>query len=210
VLKIPLNWQEAIDLLFEDNDIYNLDVFRVAGHHFLLHMGVGISGIALRDTDLESKRLLGRLYYPFEGLRAFFGFQPHRFEIVIDGDTHHFKGTEVFVINSASIGDPFIRWSDSIRPTDGVLDVFFVRARTFFDFLRLAWHTILGRQQSDPGITYFQASESIHIRSQPTLPLQADGEYVTETPVTVELIPHAIQLISLSHDEMKHFGTPNE
>jgi len=195
VLNIPLDWQQAVDILFETNHTYELDTLYVGGRHFLLHMGVGLSGIALRDIDLQSKRLLGRLSYPFAGLRAFFGFQPHKFKVTIDGEIHEFNGTEMFVINSASIGDPFVRWSDSIKPTDGVLDVFFVRARTFYDFVRLAWNTILGRQRMDPNVTYYRSSESIHVRSEPALPLQADGEYVTQTPVTVEVVPEAIRII---------------
>lgn len=195
VLNIPLDWQAALSFLFENNKINTLDTMYAGGRHFLLHMGVGLSGIALRDIDLQSKRLLGRLSYPFAGLRAFFGYQPHAFEITIDGEKHHFKGTEMFVINSASMGDPFVRWSDRIKPTDGMLDVFFVRARTFIDFVRLAWNIVLGRQRMDPNVTYHRSGESIHVRSDPALPLQADGEYVTQTPVTVEVVPDAIQII---------------
>ena len=196
VLNIPLEWKEAVDLLFESSSTYRLDSMYIGGQHFLLHCGVGLSGIALRKTDLKSKHILGRLYYPFAGLRAFFGFQPHRFEVTIDDETHYFKGVEMFVINSASIGDPYLRWSETIRPTDGVLDVFFVRARTFIDFIRLTWNTILGRQRLDPNITYHRVRKSIHVRSEPSLPMQADGEYVTTTPLTIELLPESIEVIS--------------
>jgi YegS/Rv2252/BmrU family lipid kinase len=199
VLNIPLDWRQAVDLIFGNHSIEQLDSMYVAGQHFLLHLGVGLSGIALRNTDPQSKRFLGRLYYPFEGLRAFFGYQPHRFEISLDGQPLEFKGAEIFVINSASIGDPFVRWSDSIRPTDGTMDVFLVRTRTLFDFFRLAWNTILGRQRLDPKVTYHRASDAIHIRSDPPLPLQADGEYVTETPLTVKLEPKAIRVICPQH-----------
>jgi YegS/Rv2252/BmrU family lipid kinase len=195
MLEIPLKWEQAIDLLFEPNQISTLDTMSVAGKHFLLHIGIGLTSVALRETNLASKKLLGRAYYLFKGLKAFFGFQPHRFEITIDGTKHMFKGVEVFVINAPSIGDPFIHWGRAISPTDGRLNVFFVRARTLLDFFRLAWNSILGRQRLDPRVTYQQAQRSIHVRSDPALPLQADGEYVTETPCTIELAPQSINII---------------
>lgn len=201
VLDIPLDWHRAVDLLFQTKEVYEIDTFHIAGKHFLLHLGVGLSGKALRKTDMQSKRLLGRLYYPFEGLRAFFGYQPHRFEVTLDGENHSFEGTEMFVINSASIGDPFIQWSESITPNDGVLDVFFLRARTLLDLLRLAWNTLLGRQRMDPKVTYNQSNESIYVRSEPPLPIQADGEYVTETPASIELIRGALRVIGPEIDE---------
>lgn len=196
MLDIPLQWDQAIDLLFESKQISTLDTMSVAGKHFLLHIGIGLTSVALREMNLASKKLLGRAYYLLKGLKAFFGFQPHHFEITIDGTKHMFKGVEVFVINIPSIGDPLIHWRQTISPTDGRLDVFFVRARTLLDLFRLAWNSILGRQRLDPRVTYEQAQRSIHVRSDPALPLQADGEYVTQTPCTVELSPHSINIIS--------------
>lgn len=192
---IPLDWREATGLIFGEHQQYEFDAMQVAGQYFLLHLGVGLSGVALRQIDLESKRRLGRLYYPFASLRALFGYQPHRFKLTIDAEDHTFKGTEVFIINSASMGDPFVRWSDSIKPTDGTLDVFLVRARTLTDFLRLAWNVVLGRQRLDPKVTYLLAHESIDVRTDPTLPLQGDGEFVTEAPFSVQLVEEAIKII---------------
>ncbi|MGD2057578.1 MAG: YegS/Rv2252/BmrU family lipid kinase [Anaerolineales bacterium] len=196
MLDIPLQWEQAVDMLFGPNRISSLDTMSVAGKHFLLHIGVGLSGVALRETDLESKRLLGRVYYLVAGLKALFGFQPHRFEITIDGTVQRFKGVEMFVINIPSIGDPLVRWDGTISPMDGRLDVFFVRARTLLDFFHLALNIILGRQRLDPRVTYQQAKQSIYVRSDPALPLQADGEYVTQTPCTVELEPKTIKIVS--------------
>jgi YegS/Rv2252/BmrU family lipid kinase len=198
-LEIPLDWRRAVDLVFDRHATNLLDAMYVEGKHFMLHLGVGLSGVALRKTDRQSKRFLGRLYYPFEGLKALLGYQPHRFEIIIDGKKFEYKGAEIFVVNSPSMGDPFVNWSDTIQPTDGILDVFIVRARTFLDYFRLAWNTILGRQMLDPKVTYYQARDEIHIRSFPPLPMQADGDYLTTTPLTVKIKPAAVRIIGSDH-----------
>jgi diacylglycerol kinase family enzyme len=46
-----------------------------------------------------------------------------------------------------------------------------------------------------PKMIYMQGEETIQIDCESILPVQADGEVVGETPVTIHIIPNAIKVL---------------
>jgi diacylglycerol kinase (ATP) len=194
-LGISPDLEDAIDLLTGEHTIARIDAMRVGDQFFVLNVGVGISALMMRDTERDDKRRFGSIAYLWTGLEKLFGLQPHRFTIAVDDRVDSFWASEVTVANSGAIGDPAFRWGPQVRLDDGRLDVCVVRAWSVIDYPRLAWSVLLGRQKHDPNMRCLSADRTIVITASQPLPVQGDGEFIGHTPVQVDVVPGAVQVI---------------
>lgn len=193
-LGIPLELDGALQLLCGPHHTRTLDAMQIDQQCYLLSIGVGLSAVMTRDTTPQDKRRLGRFAYVMRGLLALRGFQPRRFTLTVDGKTRRVRAAEVVVANSSTAGDPNIRWGPHVRMDDGVLDVCIVRARVPLDYFRIAWNLLRG-QKRDPRVRFLRAKESISMDAGRSLPVEADGDVIGETPLHIELVPAAVRVI---------------
>ncbi len=195
-LGIPVDLEGACALLAGEHGIAQLDAMQVGEHSYFTHVGSGIDSLMIRDTPYEGKRRFGRLAYLWTALRNLFGFQPRRFRLTIDGVQSRPRASQVLVANSGILGQPPLVWGPGIRPDDGQLDICVVRARTLLDYLILGWHVLTRQHGRDRRVRYVKSYESVTIETVKTpLPVQADGEIIGETPVTVRLAARAVNII---------------
>ena len=75
------------------------------------------------------------------------------------------------------------------------MDVLILRARTLFDLPVMFWEMFVQRKKRTPKYLRLSAVESILIHTHPPAPVQADGELIGETPVTVKVIPRCVKVI---------------
>ena len=102
---------------------------------------------------------------------------------------------QVLVANSGTLGSRPFRWGPDIRPDDGRLDVCVIRARTLVHLLAMSWHFLLGQHRRSPSVTYLTAAREVTIATRRPMPVQADGEIVGETPVTVRVVQGAVRVV---------------
>jgi len=117
------------------------------------------------------------------------------FVVKVDGQSSRLRASEVLIVNSGGLGEPYFHWKPHIRLDDGRLDVFVLRAQTAPDYLRVAWELLLGRQKRDPNVRFLSAERSIAINADRPLPVQADGDVIGQTPIQVQVVPNALQVI---------------
>lgn len=194
-LNIPLDLERALGLLVGEHATLNMDVGRIEGHYFALNASIGVSTSTIEVIDQQEKRRLGPFAYLGPGIKALFGAQPHDFEIEIDGHSRHWRASEVVIANGGTVGDPVLRWGPDVRVDDGRLDLCVVRARSLLDYLLLAWDLLWRSQRQDRRLRCQQVSHSVSIQAKERMPVQADGEIVGETPIQIEVLPHAVQVI---------------
>lgn len=141
-LGIPEGTQAALELLTGDHLLLCVDAMQVEGQCFLLNVSVGLSGEMMRATARRDKRRYGRLAYAWVGLRTIVGYQPHRFELTLDGERQVVRAAELTIANSGAMGDPALRWSPEVELDDGHMDVCIVRARSVSTTCRsvLPWY----------------------------------------------------------------------
>ncbi len=195
-LEIPLDVDAAARLLVDDHDVVAIDAMRVGGRHYLTQVGVGLDALMIRDTPTEQKKRLGKLAYLWAAARHLIGFQPRRFTLEIDGKATRRNASQVVVANVGTLGQPPFRWGPDIRVDDGTLDVFVSKARTILHYLVLAWHVVTRQHRADPNVRYYQARRSVAIATRHPVPVQADGEVIGETPVSVDVVPGAVHVIA--------------
>jgi diacylglycerol kinase (ATP) len=194
-LCIPMELEDALGLLTGEHAVREIDAMQVGDRFFFLGMSAGVTAMAMSSTHPEDKRRLGRIAYLWRGLGQLLGAQPLRFTLMVDGQRRQWRASEVMIINSSGIGQPYIRWGADLQLDDGRLDVFVVRTRAALDYLILAWNTLRSRQRHDPSVDYFNAEHRVDIDCDRMLPVQADGDVIGHTPVQAHVVPAAVQVI---------------
>ncbi|MBN1992028.1 MAG: diacylglycerol kinase family lipid kinase [Anaerolineae bacterium] len=193
--NIPLDLEPALQLLVGRHAVQTMDAMQVEDRFLLLNITIGLTSLIMRDTEYKNKRRFGRLAYVWAGLLALFNIQPRRFTIGVDGQYHQVWASEIAVTNVSSFGASMFRWGPHIRSDDAQLDVVIVRSRTIWDYLQLAWHTILNQHKRDPNVNYLSARQSVTVKAGRPLIVQGDGDIIGQTPVRVKIVPNAVQII---------------
>lgn len=194
-LGLPRDPVAAARLIAGDHAVRTIDAMRVQGRVFILNVGVGISSATVRDTSNADKRRFGRAAYVGTGLREALGFRPCRFTVTVDGRVTRLRATEVTVANCDFIGD--IPWprAPEILPDDGRLDVCLVLVPTAGESIRSGIRAMRHRRKPLPNVRWLRARHSVSIDANRTLPVQADGDLIGETPVEVTVLPGAVRVI---------------
>lgn len=194
-LGIPLDPNDALELLTGAHEVNEIDAIRVDDRFFVLNVSVGISALIMRHTEQQQKRRFGFLAYTWHGVRWLIGRQPHCFAVVADDQSSRIRASEVVIANSRLIGMPPFGWGDHVLLDDGRLDICLVRARTAPDYIRLSANILLGRPRQDPDIRYLSARRSIGVETTRLLPVQGDGDIIGQTPLQAEVVPCALRVI---------------
>lgn len=192
----------AAALLDGPHRVARIDAMKVDGRHYFTQVGVGIDALMIRDTDDQAKKRFGRVAYLWTAARRLIGFQSRRFDLTVDNRTERVRATQIVVANVGMLGQPPYRWGPGIRPDDGKLSVCVVRARSIWHFLRLFWYVARGRHGQSPHVRYFEARRMVKIEGRRPTPVQADGEFLGETPVAIDLIPAALRVLAPVDDPL--------
>jgi YegS/Rv2252/BmrU family lipid kinase len=193
-LAIPLVLDQACALALGEFAIRAVDAMRLEGKLYVLDVSVGVGAIMTRDTTREAKRRWGNLAYLWTASKTMLGFQPQRFNIVVDGRRYRLNASHVVVANGGLVGMEPFRYGDDVLPDDGVLDLCVVNGRTVRDYVGILWHTITRQQKRSRKLRFYKVRQSISINARRALPVQADGEIVGTTPIVVEVVPGAVQV----------------
>lgn len=194
-LGIPLDLDAACRLLAGVHAVAAIDAMELDGTRYLTQVGAGLDAAMIRDTPGEHKRRFGRVAYVWTALRGLVGLAPRRFAVTVDGVTTRPRAVQVLVANCGTLGRRPFRWGADIRPDDGRLDVIVIRARTLLDFAVTGWHFLTGRHREAPDVSYHAATGAVTLATRTPMPVQADGEIVAQTPVTVRLVPGAVRVV---------------
>ncbi|HEX6384704.1 MAG TPA: diacylglycerol kinase family protein [Anaerolineae bacterium] len=196
-LGIPLDSNKAVALLVDQHKLRTIDVMQVQDRIFLLNVGVGLSAQAVSQIAPEVKQRLGRSIYVWEIVKQLIGYQPRRFVLTVDGHRHRLRAAEVLIANGLDIYTPRLDWGPAERFYDGKLDAYLIRAQSVIDYLVLAGSILLrrGNRRSNRHLRYFAVHESIEVDAYQTLPVEVDGDTIARTPIRVQILPRALQVI---------------
>jgi diacylglycerol kinase family enzyme len=196
VLGIPLNLDQALEVLSGEHVIIGADALRVGERHFFLNVSAGISPQMMSETKSEQKKRFGRLAYVWTMIKRSSIFQLRRYQLTIDDRIQWVNASEILISNTTLLDKPPHVFGPPETLNDGRLEVYLVTAHSLGDYLRLFWEVFSRPGQPAAKLQHLAANRCVSIQSagHPRL-LQADGEVIGHTPVEVELIPTAIHLI---------------
>ena len=195
-LKIPVSFAKALETITADDpEVIQMDAFRLNGQYYLLNFSAGVTPQIMGGTESEEKKRFGLFAYFIHFFEQLLGLKRHRFEIEIDGKKMSFLASEILVTNSRSLGLDPLKWTDNVKINDGTLDLFVIRAANIFDIISLTLSLFTKRQRKSPIVDSFQVKHHCCILSPSSLPTQADGDPIGETPVEIFVNPKSLNVI---------------
>ena len=194
ILGIPLKLEDALDLLCGDHNVFEMDALKVNDRYYFSNVSVGITPEMMKDTNSDSKKRFGRLAYLWTMFKQSRIFQMRQYILTLDNKKQYVNAVEIMVSNTTLLEAPPSLFGSLDTLNDGKLEVYLVRARTWRDYLQMAWGLI--RHQPAPKLTHQEAEKTIHIQAvRHSQLVQADGEVIGHTPVDIELERNALKVV---------------
>ncbi len=194
-LGIPLVLDEALRLLVVPHRLIPMDALAIRGRHYILNVGIGLSASVIQHTRREQKRRFGFLAYFANFFAQASGLRQKVYRLTVDGREHKVRATELMVINSSILGMGELKTSFEINPSDGKVEILAARSPNLFGLMWIAARYLIGHQKRGPGLITFSATRSISIRTRWSSTVQADGDIIGRTPVEIQIVPSAVQII---------------
>ena len=191
VLGIPTDPEQAVEVLAA-GEVRQIDVGEANGQRFLCIASVGFDSEANRIAN-ETKLIKGNLVYAYAALRALLGWKPARFTIKVGEERMRFTGYNVVVANTQAYGGGMMVAPDA-DPADGEFDVVLVGEVGKFRFLASLPKVFKGTHVDRDEVRVFRAP-FLELEASRPFAVYADGEHITDTPVSLRLLPRALGVI---------------
>ncbi|APW59685.1 diacylglycerol/lipid kinase family protein [Paludisphaera borealis] len=194
-LGVPLDLEAACALISGPNGTAHIDGMKVGEFCYFTQVGVGVDALMIHDTSEVDKRRMGAFAYVWTMTKNLLGYKPRRMTITADDRSVRTRSLQVLLANCGALGVSGLRWGPDIQVDDGRIDVCIFRPRSPLDYPRIAWNFLVGRHGQETRLTYLRASRSVLVQANEPLPVQGDGEIITQTPLTVEIVPRAVRVV---------------
>jgi len=201
IMNIPLQIDQALELVFQKHTIQMVDALQVDQGFFILSVSAGVGSRTMENVKRQEKRRFGKLVDLWKGIKQLMEFRSYLFDVKIDGKPSRFRASELMVANSASLGLKALQLDPSIRMDDGKLNVCRIYANTLGDYLKLAVSMLRGDQKHNWNVFCMEATKEVEIRCSEKLPVQGDGDIIGRLPVTIKIVPKAVQIVTPVNSE---------
>ncbi len=170
--RVGWGLEQALDAIVE-MDVRRIDVVRVNGREYCLNaLGVGF------DAEVVRRRLDQNVplptYFP-DAVRTMMGYRPQGYHITwTDGELVG-DALMIAAMNGNCEGGG-VRLAPDANIEDGLLDVYWIKPISFWQFARYVWAVRWGRHSRLPMVRYWR-TDRLSIRSETCLKYHMDGEY---------------------------------
>ena len=162
--------------------------------YFAVNCAAGFAADLMAGTEQHHKRRFGVAAYVARAIAMAANLVRAAIRVEVDGAVHEGHAATVIVANCGQIVPGVLSLGGDIAPDDGVFDVAILDAASYASALRLAWRMFERRPDADPGITFYRG-RTVRVSCEPVLQVEADGEALGATPMTVDLIPRALTVL---------------
>jgi diacylglycerol kinase (ATP) len=159
--------------------------------------GVGLDARAIQFSNGRYRRLPGRLRYVASALRALVGFEPLDVCIDFPGTDltpHEARALLAAVLNSPTYGAG-VRLAPKATLNDGSLDVVVIEDIGAFEILQLLPRLMGSGQVRTPRVKRWQVTK-VRLATRNPSAFHGDGEILGLTPVEIEVVPRAVQVLA--------------
>ena len=205
MLGLPESAADQATLLLEA-DVRAVDLLSLTlpGSEERRVAGSVYSGVDARASEIVDRVqwLPRRLQYPYAAVRSLATYQPARFQVTVDGDTHDYLAANVVVANSAYYGKG-MKIAPAAALDDGLLDVVVIEAAGKLDLIRSLPKVYDGGHVGLPEVTVLQGRRvEIRAVAKKAVPVGGDGEPLgtlpglSDSPAVIEILPGALSIIA--------------
>ncbi len=171
-----------------------IDVGKINEHCFLEVAGIGLEALLFPAAEeIKKPGFLTSLRGIVNGLMTLLTFKPTRIRITFDEHQRRpYKALQVTICNAPFYGMR-LEVVPNILMDDGLLDVVVYRNFSKLEYIRHAISISQGRRPYQPKIIHRRV-KSLHITSNPSLDIQADGVPQGTTPAFVAVLSGALRV----------------
>lgn len=188
VLGIPLRSLDAFRLFAGITTTRSIDGLQIRERLFFMNASVGLSSYTIQQTRQQAKSVFKVLAYVFAVLRGLSRTRRIVFGLEIDGMRREVAALELFVANIGSLLAPRYTLADS-SPDDGRFEVCALHNGGVGQLPNALFDIFLRKRKRY--IDCISTAETITVSCERRLPVQADGDLVGSTPVTISIVPRA-------------------
>jgi YegS/Rv2252/BmrU family lipid kinase len=171
-----------------------VDVGKVGDRPFLLWAGIGFDAEVTSELEPRPRpvKRLGAMAYITAAVVLAHDYSGVRTQVMLDGRV--MRGRTLMILVSNVQDYAVLKLCDEARMDDGMFEVFLFKGYTYPSIFEHALKILGGRHLQDPKIVHRQARRVL-IDSEVPIPVQADGDPVGQTPVTLEIVPRALRIL---------------
>ncbi|MDQ3928942.1 MAG: diacylglycerol kinase family lipid kinase [Chloroflexota bacterium] len=170
-----------------------LDVIGLDGGHICVNQANGGFSGAVADDVEEAKRSLPRpLAYLKASVETLQEKPEYELELAIDGERLITRAINITVANARFSGGGVPTAPDA-NPSDGLMDVVVLTARSRLGLLTLLPALRAGKHRGEDGVIHRRARQ-LELRSEPAMPFSVDGEAWDEHPHRFEVEPRRLRV----------------
>lgn len=184
-----------------------IDLGRVNGQLFANVASLGLSVELTRRLTGALKRRWGRLGYPIAAAQALIHAKPFLAEVRCGQRSERMSVRQIAVGNGVFYGGGMSVY-EAAQIDDGCLDFYSLEAHRRWWLLPVLPFLRGGRQRGLPGVRAFCTLDPIHVRTEPPLPINTDGEITTMTPAVFEVLPRALAVFTPAPSAPETFTDP--
>lgn len=180
--------------------VRNVDLGRVTlgsgvERYFLAWAGVGFDAQISRnlEADPARKRQLGPFAFALAGFLLLRDFAGSPVRLRFDGHPVH-RRILMLVANNIQLYGIIFRMAQHAAIDDGCFDIYGFRGENPWRALLYAVRLLLNRHIDDPDVDIYRATR-LEITSTRPLPVQIDGDFIGETPATIECLPRVLRMV---------------
>lgn len=189
---IPTEVPAAISVLRRAEE-RRLDVGEANGERFLCIASTGFDSVCNRRAN-EARLVRGGLVYAYSALRTLATWRPADFMVTIDGQRHPHTGYSVAVANTPYFGGGMMIAPEA-EPDDGQLEVVIIDDVSKWRYMSNLPKVFKGTHVENHEVTVLRGSE-VEIEANRPFEVYADGEYQTDLPAKLRLLPRALRVIA--------------
>ncbi len=189
-LEIPEDFDRALEVILAGRT-RRIDLGLVNGRYFSVMVSVGLDAEAVRIVNPAAKRFLKRYAYHLAGFQALAFFRPEPFTLLLDGE-RELIGRAAVISNSRFYGGPH-QITPAARSDDGLLHCCVFEKGRRRDYARYFWGVLRKNHHRFADVA-FRPARTAEIGT-PGLPIQADGDYVGQTPARIRILPRALTVL---------------
>jgi YegS/Rv2252/BmrU family lipid kinase len=192
VLGIPEDPAGAVQVLRSGN-VRRIDVGEANGRRFLGIASTGFDAVANRRAN-ETRWLRGNLVYAYAGIRTLLDWSPARFSLQVGEERIRFTGYSVSAANSRAYGGGMML-APNADLGDGELDVVTIGSVGKLRFLANLPKVFKGTHVDEDEVRVFRTAR-LEISASRPFRVYADGEHLTDLPVSLRVLPRALGVIA--------------
>lgn len=172
-----------------------IDILELNGSYIAGAIGIGFDGAVAEDMNRASwKKRAGSLGYVLSMLKLSFSFPPFTLNLEIDKQPLILHNCWLIAVGNSKFYGGGMKICPDAKYDDGLLDVCIVHNLTRIQLLRLFPSVFSGKHVRHPNVLSLQG-RSVHILTDPVVPVHGDGEILGHTPGKIHIRPQALNII---------------